>query len=106
MLLLDKLKSSAPSRIINVSSLAHIRGVINFDDLNSAKSYDPVSAYAQSKLANILFTRELAKRLEGMSQSLFFRGLFCFLPFVVFKNSCRVLQNQPWCCGCRGSSLL
>ena len=84
MLLLDKLKSSAPSRIINVSSLAHIRGVINFDDLNSTKSYSPGSAYSQSKLANILFTRELAKRLEGMSQSLFFRGLFCFVLFFAF----------------------
>ncbi|XP_025104046.1 retinol dehydrogenase 13-like [Pomacea canaliculata] len=65
MLLLNKLKSSAPSRIINVSSLAHTRGAINFDDLNSAKSYDPGQAYAQSKLANVLFTRELAKRLEN-----------------------------------------
>lgn len=65
MLLLDKLKASAPSRIVNVSSLAHIRGKINFDDLNSAKSYDPGTAYSQSKLANILFTRELTKRLEG-----------------------------------------
>jgi NAD(P)-dependent dehydrogenase (short-subunit alcohol dehydrogenase family) len=64
MLLLDKLKQSEPSRIINVSSLAHMRGKMNFDDLNSAKSYDPSAAYAQSKLANVLFTRELAKRLK------------------------------------------
>lgn len=48
-----------------MSSLAHTRGAINFDDLNSAKSYDPGQAYAQSKLANVLFTRELAKRLES-----------------------------------------
>ena len=71
MLLLDKIKASAPSRIINVSSLAHTRGTINFDDLNSAKSYDPGKAYGQSKLANVLFTRELAKRLESMSMSLY-----------------------------------
>ncbi|XP_076463899.1 retinol dehydrogenase 13-like [Babylonia areolata] len=64
-LLLDKIKASSPSRIINVSSLAHTRGHINFDDLNSAKSYDPGAAYAQSKLANVLFTRELAKKLEN-----------------------------------------
>lgn len=64
-LLLDLLKSSSPSRIINVSSLAHTRGEINVTDLNSEKSYDPSKAYSQSKLANILFTRELAKRLEG-----------------------------------------
>ncbi|KAL5007920.1 hypothetical protein ScPMuIL_013501 [Solemya velum] len=64
-LLLDKLKQSAPSRIINLSSLAHKRGRINFEDLNSSKKYDPSEAYDQSKLANILFTRELAERLKG-----------------------------------------
>uniref|UniRef100_A0A1B0GM47 Short-chain dehydrogenase n=1 Tax=Phlebotomus papatasi TaxID=29031 RepID=A0A1B0GM47_PHLPP len=64
-LLLDLLKKSAPSRIINVSSLAHINGQINKEDLNSEKSYNRITAYSQSKLANILFTRELAKRLEG-----------------------------------------
>lgn len=53
------------SRIVNVSSLAHTRGTINIDDLNSEKSYNEGNAYSQSKLANVLFTRELAKRLEG-----------------------------------------
>ncbi|XP_017027713.1 retinol dehydrogenase 13-like [Drosophila kikkawai] len=64
-LLLDVLKKSAPSRIVVVSSLAHTRGSINVHDLNSEKSYDEGSAYSQSKLANVLFTRELAKRLAG-----------------------------------------
>ncbi|KAH8258363.1 hypothetical protein KR038_009932 [Drosophila bunnanda] len=64
-LLLDVLKKSAPSRIVVVSSLAHTRGTINVHDLNSEKSYDEGAAYSQSKLANVLFTRELAKRLEG-----------------------------------------
>ncbi|CAD7013864.1 unnamed protein product [Ceratitis capitata] len=64
-LLLDLLKKSAPSRVVTVSSLAHTRGEINVADLNSDKSYDPGTAYNQSKLANILFTRELARRLEG-----------------------------------------
>ncbi|XP_076051845.1 retinol dehydrogenase 13-like isoform X1 [Oratosquilla oratoria] len=64
-LLLNKLKESAPSRIINVSSVAHTRGKINFEDLNSANNYDAADAYAQSKLANILFTLELAQRLKG-----------------------------------------
>lgn len=63
-LLLDLLKKSAPSRIVNVSSLAHAKGKIKIDDLNSEKHYDPAEAYNQSKLANILFTRGLAKRLE------------------------------------------
>lgn len=58
-------QKSAPSRIVNVSSLAHTRGEINTGDLNSDKSYDEGKAYAQSKLANVLFTRELARRLEG-----------------------------------------
>lgn len=53
-----------PVRVINVSSLAHTFGRINFDDLQSQKSYDPWVAYGQSKLANILFTYEMARRLQ------------------------------------------
>ncbi|XP_030623346.1 retinol dehydrogenase 13 [Chanos chanos] len=65
-LLLDKLKSSAPSRVINLSSLVHMVGEIDFGDLNwDRKKFDTKKAYCQSKLANILFTRELARRLEG-----------------------------------------
>lgn len=64
-LLLDLLKHSAPSRVINLSSAAHNMGKIQFDDLSGEKDYHPVRAYAQSKLANVLFTRELAKRTEG-----------------------------------------
>ncbi|XP_041041158.1 retinol dehydrogenase 12-like isoform X1 [Carcharodon carcharias] len=64
-LLIDLIKKSAPSRIINVSSKAHKMGSIQFDDLNSEKSYNSVKAYAQSKLANIMFTMELARKLEG-----------------------------------------
>ncbi|XP_058974444.1 retinol dehydrogenase 13-like [Musca domestica] len=64
-LLLDKLKASAPSRIVVVSSLTHRVGKIKQHDLNSKKSYGKFEAYAQSKLANVLFTRHLAKRLRG-----------------------------------------
>uniref|UniRef100_A0A8D3D7P2 Retinol dehydrogenase 13 n=1 Tax=Scophthalmus maximus TaxID=52904 RepID=A0A8D3D7P2_SCOMX len=65
-LLLDKLKESAPSRVINLASLAHIVGKIDFEDLNwENKKFDTKQAYCQSKLANVLFTRELAKRLQG-----------------------------------------
>lgn len=64
-LLLDTIKASAPSRIINVSSVVHKFGEINRDDLNMEKSYGKYKAYAHSKLANILFTRALAKRLTG-----------------------------------------
>lgn len=64
-LLLDLLKHSAPSRVINLSSTSHAMGKIQFDDLSGEREYHPVRAYAQSKLANVLFTRELAKRTEG-----------------------------------------
>ena len=65
MLLLDKLKASAPARIIVVSSGAHKRGRINFDDLQMTRGYRWWRSYAQSKLANILFARELSHRLSG-----------------------------------------
>ena len=63
-LLLDTIKASAPARIINVSSGAHISGRIEFDNLQGERDYSP-RAYDNSKLANILFTVELAHRLEG-----------------------------------------
>ena len=64
-LLLDTIKRSVPARIINVSSLLHSRANMNFEDLNATRGYDLMNAYGQSKLANILFTYELANRLEG-----------------------------------------
>jgi len=64
-LLLDLLIKSAPSRIINVSSSAHSGGTIHFDDLQGEQRYGGFGAYGQSKLAQVLFTRELAQRLEG-----------------------------------------
>ncbi len=64
-LLLDKLAASAPARIVNVSSDAHTAGAIAFDDLQGEKKYGGMRIYAQSKLANILFTYALARRLAG-----------------------------------------
>ncbi len=64
-LLLEPLKSGAPSRIINVSSSAHHRAEIDFDDLQSLNRYRGFRAYARSKLGNLLFTYELSRRLEG-----------------------------------------
>lgn len=64
-LLLEKLKESAPSRIVNVSSLAHLLGRIHFRNLQGEKFYSAGLAYCHSKLANILFTKELARRLKG-----------------------------------------
>ena len=64
-LLLDLLKKSAPARVVNVSSAAHAYGKIDFDNLQGEKKYGGFSAYANSKLANVLFTYELARRLDG-----------------------------------------
>lgn len=64
-LLLDVLKASAPARIINVASDAHRGQVIDFDNLQGEKSYSGWTAYGRSKLMNVLFTYELARRLEG-----------------------------------------
>jgi NAD(P)-dependent dehydrogenase (short-subunit alcohol dehydrogenase family) len=62
-LLLDRLQESAPARVITVSSGAHTMGRIDFDDLGGERSYSGMKAYSQSKLANVLFTYELARRL-------------------------------------------
>lgn len=63
--LLDRLIASGPARIVNVSSAGHRRGKLNFDDLQAERGYGKVQAYCDSKLCNVLFTRELARRLEG-----------------------------------------
>jgi NAD(P)-dependent dehydrogenase (short-subunit alcohol dehydrogenase family) len=64
-LLLPVLTASAPARVITVSSLVHRAALLNFGDLQLERGYLPMRAYANSKLANILFTRELARRLDG-----------------------------------------
>lgn len=64
-LLRDMLIASAPSRVVSVSSGAHMGGTINFADVEGKQKYSGWAAYSQSKLANILFTAELARQLEG-----------------------------------------
>jgi NAD(P)-dependent dehydrogenase (short-subunit alcohol dehydrogenase family) len=64
-LLLDTLKTSAPARIVNVSSVAHYSGYIDLDDLQMRRFFHPGRGYEQSKLANVLFTYALARRLAG-----------------------------------------
>jgi NAD(P)-dependent dehydrogenase (short-subunit alcohol dehydrogenase family) len=64
-LLLDRLKASAPARVVTVSSGAQAMGRIQLDDLQGTRKYSGQSAYNQSKLANVMFTNELARRLEG-----------------------------------------
>lgn len=78
-LLLPKIIQSAPSRIITVSSMVYVQGNIDFDDLNWEKTpYSAMRAYARSKLANILFTKELAERLKGTNVS-----AYCLHPGVI-----------------------
>ncbi len=80
-LLLDVLKASAPARIINVASNAHFNQSIDFDDLQNHQGYRFMNVYGISKLANILFTYELARRLEGSGVT-----ANCLHPGVVATN--------------------
>jgi NAD(P)-dependent dehydrogenase (short-subunit alcohol dehydrogenase family) len=64
-LLLDRLKASAPARVVTVSSHVQAEGRIDFDNLQGACDYSGQTAYSQSKLANVMFTNELARRLGG-----------------------------------------
>jgi NAD(P)-dependent dehydrogenase (short-subunit alcohol dehydrogenase family) len=64
-LLLDRLKASAPARIVNVASAAHSRATLDFGDLQNERRYRGFRTYCRSKLANVLFTYELARRLAG-----------------------------------------
>jgi NAD(P)-dependent dehydrogenase (short-subunit alcohol dehydrogenase family) len=77
-MLRERLLASAPARIVNTSSDAHRRASVDFDDLQSAKQYGGFGVYSRSKLLNILFTRELARQLEGTGVT-----ANCFHPGVV-----------------------
>ena len=89
-LLLPLIKKAAPgARIVNVSSLAHKKAKIYWDDVNWEKTpYDSVKAYGQSKLANILFTRELAERLEGSGVT-----VYCLHPGVIATELGRHIRD-------------
>jgi NAD(P)-dependent dehydrogenase (short-subunit alcohol dehydrogenase family) len=80
-LLRDRVIAAAPARIVNTASAAHLGQRLDFDDLQSAKSYRPQSVYGRSKLCNILFTRELARRLAGTGVT-----ANCFHPGFVRTN--------------------
>lgn len=77
-LLLDSLQKAPSARIINVSSVAYMRGKIDFDNLKGEKSkgtFHGLKAYAQSKLANVLFTRELSRRFSGITANALHPGV-------------------------------
>ena len=87
-LLLDLIIQSAPARIVNVSSTVHKSATIDFDDLQSERSYSAMRAYGQSKLANVLFTYELARRLEGTRVT-----VNCLHPGVIATNIFRDISG-------------
>jgi NAD(P)-dependent dehydrogenase (short-subunit alcohol dehydrogenase family) len=89
-LLLDVLEASAPSRIVVVASQVESRGTIRFDDLQSANGYSPLGAYFQSKLANVLFTYELARRLQGKKVT-----VNCLHPGVIATNLLSDYMAKP-----------
>jgi NAD(P)-dependent dehydrogenase (short-subunit alcohol dehydrogenase family) len=64
-LLLDKLRASAPSRIVNLTSMLHTKGTLDFESFRGEKPYKASVAYNQSKLANLVFSNELSRRLAG-----------------------------------------
>src|SRR3989449_8177358 len=90
-LLLDRLKTSAPARIITTASEAHQGAHIPFSDLNAERSYRSFGRYGETKLANILFTSELARRLDGTGVT-----ANCFHPGLVatgFNRNNGLLMN-------------
>jgi retinol dehydrogenase 14 len=88
-LLLDRLKARSQARVVTVSSGAQSAGRIDFDDLEGARNYSGQRAYSQSKLANIMFTFELARRLEGTGVT-----ANCVHPGVVRTNF--GAEDQAW----------
>ncbi|KAG5327598.1 RDH13 dehydrogenase, partial [Pseudoatta argentina] len=112
LLLLPKMQKSSPNcRIINVSSIEHIFADVDFDDINLERSYAPFKSYAQTKLANILFTKELAHRLKSISKKqTFFHKVEIIncgvttpyrkanqheYPEKLWNVSCRLLHLEP-----------
>lgn len=90
LLLLEKMKKSAPSRIINVSSMAHeeMNADLQLDDFKLSKeNFDPFQRYAQSKLAQVVFTKELSRRLEGTGVT-----VYALHPGVVSSDIWRNLE--------------
>lgn len=90
-LLLDRLKESAPSKVVVVASALYKNGKIDFDNLNGEKKYSKEDAYNNSKLANVLFTRHLAKKLHGTNVDV---AALC--PGLVWTNAGRHMDTPWW----------
>lgn len=88
-LLMGRLKASVPSRVVTVSSTAHRLGRMHFDDIMLERGYGPLKAYAQAKLANVMFTYELSRRLGGTGVS-----ANCLHPGLVRTNFARGIGTR------------
>jgi NAD(P)-dependent dehydrogenase (short-subunit alcohol dehydrogenase family) len=91
----ERLLTSAPARIVNTASAAHQGAKLEFDDLQLAKSFGPMKAYGRSKLCNILFTRELARRLQrtGVTANCLHPG---FVATRIGDDSGGVISRFAW----------
>lgn len=89
-LLLDRVTAAAPSRVVNVSSGAHQGGTLDFNDLQSERRYDPVRVYGRTKLANVLFTYELARRVRSTGVT-----VNCLHPGVIATQLLADYMNVP-----------
>jgi NAD(P)-dependent dehydrogenase (short-subunit alcohol dehydrogenase family) len=87
-LLLDRIRASAPARIVTTSSVAHFSATMDFDDLGFERGYQIMRAYGRSKLANVLHTRHLARRLQGTGVT-----ANCLHPGAVASN---IWSGAPW----------
>jgi retinol dehydrogenase 14 len=87
-LLLDRLRESAPARIVTTSSIGHFNGTLDFEDLGFEHGYQIMRAYGRSKLANVLYTRDLAARLDGTGVT-----ANCLHPGAVATN---IWSGAPW----------
>jgi NAD(P)-dependent dehydrogenase (short-subunit alcohol dehydrogenase family) len=87
-LLLDRIVASAPARIVTTSSIGHFNGTLDFDDLGFEHGYQIIRAYNRSKLANVLYTRDLAHRLRGTGVT-----ANCLHPGTVATS---IWSGAPW----------
>jgi len=89
-LLMERLKQSAPSRIVVVSSALSKRGSIKFENMHSEEGYNKMKAYADSKLANLLFSQKLSEKLEGSRVN-----VLAMHPGMVATNLGRHVVSKP-----------
>jgi NAD(P)-dependent dehydrogenase (short-subunit alcohol dehydrogenase family) len=87
---MDRLTAAAPARVVNVTSGAHQGGTLDLADLQSQRRYDPVRVYGRTKLANVLFTYELARRIRSTGVT-----ANCLHPGVIATRLLADYMNVP-----------